>query len=123
MDPRIVVVDDEPDVLELVCEVLEEDGFDVIPVEHPERIHKYAGVRPALMLIDIMLPGRSGIQLAESLRSDGYGDVPMVAMSASRGMLDAAERSGLFQATLPKPFDLDELLDCVDLFMQQRRSA
>jgi CheY-like chemotaxis protein len=75
-----------------------------------------AAVSPALFLVDVMLPGMSGIELAEQLRAGGFARTPMIAMSASPGMLRAAAESRLFQEILPKPFDLTTLLDCVGRF-------
>jgi CheY-like chemotaxis protein len=76
-----------------------------------------------MFLVDLMLPGCNGIELARRLRDMGFEQTPIVATSASRGMLAGAEASGLFDETLPKPFDLSTLLDCVDRFLSARRSA
>ena len=57
-----------------------------------------------------MLPGMSGIDLAQRLRDDGFPETPMIAMSASPAMLKQASASHLFQGTLPKPFELQALL-------------
>lgn len=71
---------------------------------------------PDVFLLDLMLPGMSGIDLARRLRDLGYLREPMIAMSASPRMLNAANRSGLFQETLAKPFDLSTLLDTVERY-------
>lgn len=120
----VVVVDDEPDVLDLVHDVLSEEGLPVIAVEHPERAMRVAAdVVPAVVLVDLMLPGCDGIELARRLRLLGLNRTPMVAMSASERMLTIAEASRLFDDTLAKPFDLTDLLDCVDRLAAPRRSA
>ena len=54
-----------------------------------------------------------GIALAQRLRADGHPDTPMIAMSTSDRMLCRACHSGLFQDILPKPFDVDMLLDMI----------
>jgi CheY-like chemotaxis protein len=115
MPPRIAVVEDEVAVLEMLCEMLEADGFSVVALDHPDHIQTIeSDVPPDLFLIDLMLPGRTGIELAEHLRSAGYTDTPMIAMSASRAMTRYASESGLFQETIYKPFDLSALLQCVE---------
>jgi CheY-like chemotaxis protein len=120
----VVVVDDEPDVLDLVHDVLREEGLPVIAVDHPERaMHVAAEVAPAVVLVDLMLPGCDGIELARRLRRLGLNRTPMVAMSASKRMLTVAEASDLFDDTLAKPFDLTDLLDCVDRLATPRRTA
>jgi CheY-like chemotaxis protein len=114
MEACVVIVDDERDVLELLREVLEDSGFEVVPVQRPDNVEAVNQQRhPDLVLMDLMLPGISGIELARKLRGDGMCDTPIVAMSASRRMLSAAADSHLFQGMLPKPFELTELLACV----------
>jgi CheY-like chemotaxis protein len=94
--------------------ILEDAGFATTGVRHPERVlDEAARCKPGLFLIDIMLEGRSGIDIASALRSNGFGGTPMIAISASHIMTRAATHSGLFQAVLEKPLDLDLLLDRV----------
>jgi len=120
----VIVIDDEPDVLELLRDVLRDEGLPVIAVDHPDRaLNAAADVSPSVVLVDLMLPGCNGIELARQLRRLGLEGTPMVAMSASRRMLTAAESSELFDDTLAKPFDLSDLLDCVDRFTTDRRTA
>ena len=124
MEYPVIVIDDERDVLELVRDVLCDEGFPVMALDHPERAIGIADqVRPQMFLVDLMLPGCSGIELARRIRQLGLDNTPIVAMSASPGMLTMAEASGLFDDTLAKPFDLNSLLDCVDRFVNARRTA
>jgi CheY-like chemotaxis protein len=116
----VVVVDDEPDVLDLICSILEDEGYAVICLNHPvltddlkERVRS-----PDLFVLDIMLPSMSGIDLAHRLQTDGFNDIPMIAMSASPTMLDVAAQSELFHAYLGKPFDLDVLLGTVKQYVR-----
>jgi DNA-binding response OmpR family regulator len=119
----VVVVDDEPDVLELVCDVLQESGLEVIPVAHPGRMRQCGDdCKPDLVVLDLMLPGKTGIQLARELQSDGMAGTPMIAMSASPAMLKAASDSRLFEETLSKPFDLTDLLEVVGRHLRFRAS-
>jgi CheY-like chemotaxis protein len=121
----VVVVDDEPDVLDLIHDVLREEGVPVIAVNQPDRaINVAVEAMPKMFLVDLMLPGCDGIELARRLREMGLEGTPIVAMSASKGMLTAAETSALFDDLLAKPFDLSDLLDCVDrLAGDEMRSA
>jgi CheY-like chemotaxis protein len=112
----IVVVDDELDLVELVSQVLEDEGYRVLSFSHPLDLTDLpnTGERPGLFLIDIMLPAMDGIALAASLRDRGFETTPKIAMSASHQCIDAARASSLFQATLCKPFEIDDLLDCIE---------
>ena len=109
----IVIVEDEPDILDMVTDVLELEGFDVIAFNRPFDPSTLR-IDPDLFVVDLMLPGQSGIELAKRLRWQGFRSVPMIAMSASSKMLRAAEQSGLFQALLAKPFDLLRLLQMIE---------
>ncbi len=109
-----MVVEDEPSVLEMLQEVLQGHGFCVVGVPYPELVHTIdAGLQPDLFLVDVMLPGMSGIELAAQLRACGFSDTPIIAMSASPLLLEVAAGSNLFQGVLAKPFDLSKLLDYV----------
>jgi CheY-like chemotaxis protein len=111
----IVVVEDEPDIRDVLCQVLEGEGYDVLAFHRPEPVThlKDTEEHPELFLLDIMLPDMNGIALAARLRDDGFDETPKVAISASREMLEAAEESHLFDATLSKPFEIDDLLTIV----------
>src|SRR5947209_110605 len=97
----------------LVKDLLEMEGFSIVCIE-PRQVDTLCTRQDVeLFLIDIMLPGMSGIQVAERLRRKAFTDTPMVAMSASSLMLATAQSSGLFQDVMGKPFDVDRLLATV----------
>jgi len=111
---NIIVIEDEPALLGLLRDVLEVSGFSVTGLNRPELVDSLGSQdRPALFLVDLMLPGTDGIDLAKKLREHGYADTPMIAMSASRSMLEVAAKSHLFQHMLTKPFNVSSLLDYV----------
>jgi DNA-binding response OmpR family regulator len=112
----VVVVDDERELLDMICQVLDEDGFEVLCMEHPRRVVEMDDLHARLYLLDLMLPGMSGIQLAECIRQSEDANTSIVAMSASSDMLGRAQDSGFFDDVLPKPFDLSELLDRVETY-------
>jgi CheY-like chemotaxis protein len=111
-DRLVVVVDDEPDLRSLICEVLEEEGYSVVSLPHPSLALGLEQM-PSLFLIDLMLPGMTGIELAQKLRQGPYGETGMIGLSASSAMLRHANDSRLFQETIQKPFDLEYLLEAV----------
>lgn len=112
----IVVVDDEPELRDLVSSVLEDEGYEVLSFAHPLPVTTLnrTDEHPDLFIIDIMLPDMNGIALAARLKDEGFFATPKIAMSASRDMLHVAEESNLFDATVSKPFDLDDLLGAVE---------
>lgn len=115
----IVVVDDEPELRELVRHVLEDEGYQVLAFAHPLPVTRVREreERPRLFLVDIMLPDMNGIVLAARLKDEGFAATPKIAMSASRQMIDQATASHLFDATLDKPFELDALLDTIERYV------
>lgn len=114
----IVVVDDERELRELMSHVLEDEGYRVVSFAHPVPVTRLQETdeRPHLFLIDIMLPDMDGIQLAERLTAGGFDSTPMIAMSASQHCVSEAAASRLFEATLEKPFEIDDLLDTVERY-------
>jgi len=111
---HIVVVEDDPLLLEMIGEVLEFYDFSHTGVDTAQRVHTDVLEPPALFLIDIMLPGVNGIDLARELRAGRFASTPMIAMSASDAMLQAAFDSGHFQGVLSKPFELTDLISCIE---------
>ena len=112
---RIAIIEDEPAVLEQLQQVLEAEGYHVLALLHPDLIPSIAGMLPLdLLLVDLRVLGGNGLQLVKELRADGFHETPMVAVSASPQLLQDAVESGVFQGSLPKPFDLAMLLDTVE---------
>jgi CheY-like chemotaxis protein len=110
----VMVIDDEPDVLMTLGELLEAEGFRVLKVSDPDMLDQIVtAVRPDLFLVDVLLPGTTGVYLAAKLRVHGFTDTPMIAMSGSPLMSRFAADSGLFQEAIDKPFGVEGLLDDV----------
>jgi two-component system response regulator MtrA len=117
---RLLVVEDDTTILQLLHDVAVMDGFDVVGVSWPDLVLDVTRqVQPDVILIDVMLPRRSGIEVAEELRAHGFEETPMVAMSASRVMQALAQHSGVFQACIGKPFDLDALIGTIERAMRE----
>ena len=121
---RVVVVDDEPAVLEVVCLVLNAAGHEAVGVGHPNVLFDLEmSPRPDIFLIDVMLPALDGITLADRLRRGQFAHTPMIAISASNQWLHRADESGLFDSLLRKPFDVDALLTEVERTSEKHREV
>lgn len=117
MTARIMVVEDDVDILDLVVFILEGQGYAVISAGGAsEALAGITNARPDLFLIDLMLPDTTGVDLAVWLRKSGFADTPMIAMTASLHVLPDAERAGVFDDIVAKPFDLHGLLERVQEF-------
>ena len=108
--PLVLVVDDDPDILEAVCEILSMEGYRVAEARHgAEGLERVAAERPALILLDLMMPVMDGVAFVEALRARHPGAaIPVVVISAD-GNPQRAEGLGA-RAFLAKPFDIEVLL-------------
>lgn len=110
----ILVIEDDHTVLEMMTDILKSSGYQVIGLAYPDLVLEVVShERPDLILMDIMLPARSGIEVADQLWINGFGTIPIIALSASSVMTDLARQAPFFQRVLRKPFALEELLSSV----------
>jgi CheY-like chemotaxis protein len=123
--PTILVVEDQTELRESICEELERAGFSTVGAPHGERalalLHRSA-VRPSLMLLDLLLPHTDGWEVVASMKGDPQlRDVPIVVMSAVPPQATSLQAQGV-AATLPKPFTMEELLFVVMRFVQPEKT-
>jgi two-component system response regulator MprA len=115
--PTLLIVEDDPALLLLVAGMLGAEGYRVREaadgVEAVEALEQLHATPQALgcMLLDLMLPGVDGLDVLRRFKELEFA-APVLAMSSNRELLEAA-RSGGAQASLVKPFDLDQLLAAV----------
>ncbi len=107
---RILVVDDDIDTGQLIKELLEKEGLDVmVCCSGEEAIHAFENFRFCGFLIDLMLPGKHGAEIAWFLRRHGV-TVPVIAISAilDKWNIDDLYDCG-FTGVMAKPFDFEAL--------------
>ena len=127
---RILVVDDERDVRELVKTTLQENGYQVL--EASDGVEAYAAAadaavaeKPDLIVLDLMLPKLNGFEVLEKLKQNPQTSyIPVVILSA-RGQAQDENRALSSGATdyMTKPWSADELADRVRIALDQRRNA
>jgi DNA-binding response OmpR family regulator len=107
---RVLVVDDDPEIREVVTWLLEDEGLPVETAADGQRALDCATrARPALIVLDMGLPIISGEEVAVRLRAH-YGEPPpIIVVSADGRAAEKAARIGA-QEYLHKPFDIDELV-------------
>jgi len=111
---RVLVVDDEPTIRELVADALREAGYEIQTAPNGadglEILHHWL---PDAVVLDLMMPRLDGIGFTELLRlNPKLAHVPVVLVTAAYGAHDAGRRVGA-QAVVTRPFELDELVDTV----------
>lgn len=110
----VVVVEDDPDIREAICEMLEFEGYPVVAFENGkealERLHE--SPNPGLILLDLMMPVMNGVQFLRARRSDeSIAHIPCFVVSAV-GRQKEIIREGA-QGFLRKPVDAQAILDIV----------
>lgn len=111
---RVLVVDDDAVILELVAEALTEMGYAVdTAAGGAEALDRLAHTEPAVLLLDLRMPRVSGWDVARALQEAGRVRPCSVVMTAAQDARVWAHEAGATRY-LAKPFDLSELLDAVD---------
>jgi DNA-binding response OmpR family regulator len=113
----ILIVEDDADIRELIKIFLEADGFQVsLAADGLDAFEELeAGPRPALILLDLMMPRMDGEQFMKQMRTSCYADIPVVIMSGhTAAEKKAQELNAAF--CLLKPVEVDELLKTVRQF-------
>lgn len=111
----ILVVDDDPSIRQLVGDVLEEAGYDVLlAADGAQALSVLADASPSLLLLDIQMPGVDGPSFARELRM-ALRRVPLVILTGVDDPRHEADRCNA-EAYLTKPFDAPELLRVVRRF-------
>ncbi|MEX3517820.1 MtrAB system response regulator MtrA [Corynebacterium camporealensis] len=110
MTPKILVVDDDPAISEMLTIVLEAEGLQPIPVmDGNEAVPAFREHNPDLILLDLMLPGMNGVDICRAIRSESA--VPIVMLTAKTDTVDVV--LGLESGAddyITKPFKPKELI-------------
>ena len=111
MMTRLLLVEDDPSLARGLTDNFSDEGMDVCVVERgDEALSAMREFRPDIVVLDIMLPGRSGLDVLRDLRAAG-DRVPVLLLTAKREVVDRVVGLELgADDYLPKPFALEELL-------------
>src|SRR6202171_39859 len=110
---RVLVVDDEPDIVALVAYHLAKSGYAVSPATSgPEGLAAARRDKPALVVLDLMLPGLSGLEVMEELRADtATSSIAVLMLTARREESDRIKGLSLgADDYLTKPFSPQEVV-------------
>jgi two-component system, OmpR family, response regulator len=121
---RILVVDDEPNIVDVISMALRYQGFDVATAATgAEALSQVKAIRPHLMLLDVMLPDMEGFDVAERLGSQRSG-VPIIFLTARDSTEDKIR--GLTTGGddyVTKPFSLEELVARIRTVLRRTGAA
>jgi two-component system alkaline phosphatase synthesis response regulator PhoP len=111
--PRVVVVDDDHNLLNLLKEFLVLSGFDAVGLPGIASISEIAQEAPNLVLLDVHMPGLSGKEVLRRVRDDTQmKDVPVILITAFQKSLDETSVA-MADGVVEKPFDLDQLVKTI----------
>ena len=110
MRPKILIVEDDSSLAQILRDNLVVDGFDVEWASHPDKaLTAYRSFVPDLVLLDLMLPDLSGFELGRVLRRGG--NTPLIILSARGEKVDKLQGLRLgADDYVTKPFDMEELV-------------
>ena len=123
MKKKILVIDDQEDLLELTRRVLQSRGYEVVTLTDGEdALNIIKKELPHLVLMDMLMPGKDGAQICQEMKSDSsIRHIPVILTTGQ--MLDESEFSqeGLTGADdyLMKPFEIEELLAKIENLIAQ----
>jgi len=122
---KILIVDDEMDMRIYLSALLATSGYEPVAVRNgAEGLRRAAEIRPALIILDVMMPGEGGAQMYRRLRTEApFLEIPVIMLSAVPGatfdhylrMLDAGTGKTIAapEAYLEKPLDHEALIGIV----------
>jgi len=112
MKKKIMVVDDDSDILLSVKSVFEHDGYEVTTVESGKKCYEMLENNeiPDIILLDIMMPGMSGWMLSDRLKENpSWKDIPIVFLTARTDSFAKKAGSSVCKEYIEKPFDIEDL--------------
>lgn len=118
--PRVLVVDDEPNILLSLEFLMQQAGFEVTTAEDAERAQALIQQQPPdLILLDISLPGMSGFDLLEQLRAaEATADLPVIMLTAHGREVEKEKGMALGASDyITKPFSTRELVSRVEALL------
>jgi two-component system, OmpR family, phosphate regulon response regulator PhoB len=119
----VLIVDDEPDIREVIRFALEKAGFRVLEAGHADDARKLIAEQPDIILLDWMLPGRSGLELAAQLKQNPKTRAMPIIMVSARGEEEDRIR-GLDTGAddyISKPFSPREMVARVNAVLRRSR--
>src|ERR1019366_8901400 len=121
---KILVVDDDKPILEVVKTILEKEGYDVETIsDWPDVFEKIKNYKPDLVILDIFIAGADGRVICKDLKkSKATTHIPVILFSVTKRLEDYTKDSNA-QGYLKKPFNTTELIDIVKNFAANTRKA
>ena len=122
---RILVVDDEPNIVQTLQDRLEMNEYEVFTAGNGrEGLKRFEDERPHVILLDVIMPIMDGHEMLEALRKQPNGqDVSVIMLTARSQTQDIARANACgIDDYIVKPFDLSELLEKIESVVEHRKA-
>lgn len=115
---KILIADDEEAILEATKEILEQEGYEVITATTSISLQrKYWQEKPDLILLDILMSGTDGREIAYYLRTETKEKTPPIIMMSALPYAEKTAKDAGAVAFLSKPFEMGELIALIKKFI------
>ena len=124
--PKILVIDDDPHLRKILSTVLARHNFEVVAEQDgASGLRQARLIRPALIILDIIMPGMDGFEVAKNLRNSPYcAHIPIMILTAFATPYARRQAAKLdIEAFVTKPFKVDELVNRVNRITAAVHSA
>ncbi|MFD2145689.1 response regulator [Mucilaginibacter antarcticus] len=113
---KILAVDDDKDILEIIQLILEDSGYEVETLADGQHLfEKINEVHPDLIILDIMLGNLDGRDLCRKVKAKmETHDIPVIMLSASHTITEGFTKNGNPDDFIAKPFDIEVLIQTVE---------
>ncbi|HTR28452.1 MAG TPA: response regulator [Puia sp.] len=124
MSNRVLILDDDLDILQICAIVLKKKGFEVFTLNNSSQVVEQVLLyHPDVILMDNWIPGPGGIEATRALKMNGdTQDIPVIFFSANSNVTQLA-REAKADYFLQKPFDISELEGIVQLAIRPTKNA
>ncbi len=122
---RILVVDDEPNIVQTLQDRLEMNDYEVFTATNgKDGLEAAIQNRPDIILLDVIMPMMDGHEMLETLRKEPEGkEVSVIMLTARSQMQDIARANACgIEDYIVKPFDLSELLEKIENVLENRKA-
>ena len=123
-DKKVLVVDNDPDMQDRLTDLFRSIGYEVVGMRRGRPVVDYVKKeKPTLVVMDVALPDRDGVQVIKELKDDWDAKkVPVVVLSSYTSRITASMRDKV-ESIIPKPFNADELLYEVQKAVKKAESS
>jgi len=120
MAKKILVIDDEPNIVDVLKARLEANGYEVVIAHDGDSgLDAVKLTRPDLIILDVMMPRMDGLTFAKKMKADeSIPDIPIIVLTAKEKMRDLFEIEGI-KDYITKPYTAPELLEKIRRRLQK----